>query len=48
MHAARFQFHGARLDPADPVHNAYVALELWRLDGWQPWTCQGVALASRR
>lgn len=47
VHAARFDFHGVPLDPADPVHNAYVALQIWGKEGWRPWSCSEAAVSVR-
>lgn len=40
VHDHRFDLAGVPLDPLDPVHNAAVALAIWRRSGWEPWTCQ--------
>ncbi len=40
MHNHRFDRDGRDLDPLDPVHNAVAALAIWKLYGWEPWTCQ--------
>ena len=41
-----FQIHGVHAwrvppqgDLRNPVVNAQVALEIWRAEGWEPWTC---------
>jgi hypothetical protein len=40
MHNYRFQQEGEGLDAFNPLHNAAVALAIWELYGWEPWTCQ--------
>ncbi len=38
MHNWRFE--GEELNALNPIHNASVALAIWKLYGWDPWTCQ--------
>lgn len=41
VHLARFRArYGLRADPSDPVQNAAIALDIWREEGWAPWSCQ--------
>lgn len=40
---ARF---GAHADPFDPVQNATVALDIYRAEGWGPWSCGYQALGA--
>lgn len=40
MNSHRFEVEGVERDPTDPLHNAAAALEIWKLYGWRPWTCQ--------
>ena len=40
MHNYRFEREGEELNAYNPLHNASVALAIWELYGWEPWTCQ--------
>jgi hypothetical protein len=40
MHNHRFEGEDPERDAMNPLDNAAVALAIWELYGWEPWTCQ--------